>query len=245
MMKLRTLLQGAALAALASGSALAADLPRRTAPPAAPIYAPPVFTWTGFYVGLNAGVAIDASQYQFSPFFASGNSGAVGFTGGGQLGYNWQTGPLVVGLETDLNYRSSQNNSGGGFGMGAVGSGAGYFGTLRGRVGFTPMDRMMIYATGGLAYGNTNFPGSVAGIDGFGGAHALYGGGNAGTSVGWTVGGGAEYALNRNWSIKAEYLYVSLGGKSTNYIDAVSGLPIVANANTRDHIARVGVNYHF
>ena len=245
MMRLRTLLQGAALAALASGSAFAADLPRRTEPPAAPIYAPPVFTWTGFYVGLNAGAAIDASQHQFAPFFASSNSGGAGFTGGGQLGYNWQTGPLVVGLETDLNYRASQSNSGGGFGMGAVGSGADYFGTLRGRVGFAPMDRMLIYATGGLAYGNTNFPGSVAGIDGFGVARALYGGGNAGASAGWTVGGGAEYALTQHWSVKAEYLYVSLGGKSTNYIDAVSGLPIVANANTRDHIARVGVNYHF
>lgn len=244
MLKMRTLLQGAAIAALATTSAYAADLPsRKEPPPIAPAYAPPVFTWTGFYVGINAGAAINDNRYTWSAFLNNNSSGGVGFTGGGQIGYNWQTGPLVLGLETDLNYRGGSSSSNSAFGF--TNSKSGYFGTVRGRIGYA-IDRLLIYGTGGLAYGNTSYPNNVTGIDAFGTPRALIGlNNNNGTRLGWTAGAGAEYAFNQHWSVKAEYLYVDLGRNSVNYIDLFSGLPTTLNARNSEHIVRAGINYHF
>lgn len=244
MLKLRTILQGAAIAALATTSAYAADLPSRKEAPIAPVYAPPVFTWTGLYVGLNAGAAINDNRYNWSAFFNNYGSSGVAFTGGGQIGYNWQTGPVVLGLETDLNYRGASSSSNA-FGFGSASNKAGYFGTVRGRLGYA-FNHFMVYATGGLAYGNTSYPNSVFGVGVFGLPHAFFGtGNNAGTRLGWTVGAGAEYALNQHWSIKGEYLYVDLGKNTVNYLDAITGLPVTLTARNADHIVRAGVNYRF
>ena len=233
---------GVSLAALSAGTAMAAELPSRKAPPPVAYVEPvPVFTWTGFYVGLNAGAAIANSRYGFSPFPADQRPGGVAFTGGGQIGYNWQTGPLVLGVETDFNYRGAQGANNG---FGTISRGAGYFGTARGRIGYA-MDRMLIYATGGLAYGTANFPGSATGI-GLGGApHFLTRLDNPGMKLGWTAGAGVEYALSRNWSVKAEYLYVDLGRSSATYADLATGLPVSLQARNSDHIVRAGVNYRF
>ena len=234
---------GAALIALSAGSAFAADLPSRKAPPpVAYVAPPPVFTWTGFYVGLNAGAAIGNSRYDWQPFGNSFNQGGVAFTGGGQIGYNWQTGPLVLGLETDINYRGASNNSNGGL-FGATNLGSGYFGTVRGRLGFA-MDRVLFYGTGGLAYGNARFPATSVGI-GPAGVMALSRIDNPGTRLGWTAGAGVEYAFTRNWSVKAEYLYVDLGRNSANYVDLFTGAPVALQARNSDHIVRAGLNYRF
>lgn len=236
----------AAAFALLAGSASAADLPRRTQAPAAPAYiAPPLFTWSGFYVGLNAGANIGDSRYRFSPFFNNYGQSGVGFTGGGQIGYNFQTGPVVFGAETDINYRSGSSNSNNNFAFGGATNTSGYFGTVRGRLGFTPMDRLLIYGTGGLAYGNTNFPSTVAGLDAFGAPRAFFGSNNSGTKLGWTAGAGAEYAITPKWSVKAEYLYVDLGRTNVNYVDAFSGGAFSASAKNANHVVRMGVNYHF
>ena len=233
----------AAVLALASGPALAADLPSRKAPPpVAYVAPPPVFTWTGFYVGLNAGAAIDNTRYGWSPFSPDYRPGGVAFTGGAQAGYNWQTGPLVLGVETDIAYRGASGNSNNGFG--ALSMGAGYFGTARARLGYA-IDRLLIYGTGGLAYGSVNFPGAASGF-GLGGApHFLTRLDNPGTRLGWTAGAGVEYALTRNWSVKAEYLYVDLGRNSANYLDLVTGAPVALQARNSDHILRAGLNYRF
>lgn len=243
MSKVITLLQSAAIVALTAGSALAADLPRRTEAPLAPVYAAPIFTWTGFYVGLNAGAAINDSKYNWSGFFNNYGQSGVAFTGGGQIGYNWQTGPLVLGLETDINYRGSSSNNNA-WGLGGSNSGSGYFGTVRGRLGYA-IDRLMIYGTGGLAYGNANFPTNVLGVDNFGTPRFFVGNNNNGTRLGWTLGAGAEYALNPHWSVKAEYLYVDLGKSTVGYVDAFSGLPVSMQARNSDHIVRAGLNYRF
>ena len=235
-------LMGVSLAALSAGSALAADLPSRKAPPPVAYVEPvPVFTWTGFYIGLNAGAAISNSRYGFAPFGADQKAGGVAFTGGGQIGYNWQTGPLVLGVETDINYRGASGNNNG---FGSIGTSAGYFGTARARVGYA-IDRLLIYGTGGLAYGSVNFPGSATGV-GLGGApHFLTRFNNPGTKLGWTAGAGVEYALTRNWSVKAEYLYVDLGRNTAGYTDLATGLPVTLQARNSDHIVRAGVNYRF
>jgi outer membrane immunogenic protein len=161
-----------AAAILASGSAFASDLPTHKAPPPPPPV--PVFTWTGFYIGLNAGVAVNSS---YNPVFVAGglfptsasnlvlgtNSGGTGFTGGAEAGYNWQTGAVVFGLETDINYIDRSGVKNGTYATNPVGYGAAYptytlsgfdqdnwFGTVRGRVGYAA-DRALFFVTGGLA----------------------------------------------------------------------------------------------
>jgi len=231
------LLSTVALAAISS-TALAADLPSRTAP-VTPVYAP-VFTWTGLYVGLNAGVGwanntnVFISDTRFGSSSLSVGSDA-GFVGGGQIGYNFQTGAFVFGVETDIQYADlSSKANWSGYSYSFNGGGSQYFGTVRARVGYA-FDRVLVYVTGGLAYGglNTNW----------------WGGNNSNT--GWTLGGGVEYAFTNNWTAKIEGLYVNLDQGShaeiVNYI--AGGLPGTASVSRGSSqgggVVRVGVNYKF
>jgi outer membrane immunogenic protein len=124
-----------------------------------------------------------------------------------------------------------------------------WFGTARGRIGILPTDRVLLYATGGLAYGEVSASAPL--IPNWGS-----------TRAGWTLGAGAEAAIDHNWSIKPEYLYMDLGnvgGSSTTATNVVTqlGVPVRFNTvtttsltsafNTRftDNILRVGFNYRF
>jgi outer membrane immunogenic protein len=254
-----------------SVAASAADLPSARYAPVAPIV--PVFTWTGFYIGVNAGVAwqdqnndaIFVPPGTFGPgtgnFFVSGvggNNDAV-FTGGGQIGYNYQAGGWVFGIEADLQWADMNNNNNFNTGFVAVGLPAGFvfasannglewWGTVRGRVGFA-WDRALLYATGGFAFGggggnNNTFCGVAFGC-----------GGGDDTRTGWTVGGGLEYAFTNNWTVKIEGLYVNLdgGGSNNGLLGFVNGVPVflppgfVTN-RVEDNtfgVVRVGLNYKF
>ena len=235
----RLLMATVALAAVA-GAAQAADLPSRKGPPPAAVYAAPMFNWTGFYIGLNAGAAIRNNQWGSSyyagyPYYGTpANNNGVGFTGGGQIGYNWQMGAAVFGLEADLNYLSAQNASNAAYWLGATNSTGGLLGTVRGRLGLA-MDRWLIYATGGLAYGNAYYqswyPYGVAGY---------YGTTSSGMKIGYSVGAGVEYAIANNWSIKAEYLFTDIRRNNDGYY-----APAYWNRATQNHVVRLGVNYHF
>ncbi len=178
----KILLSSVALLGLATG-AMAADLPSRRAP--APIVAAvPVFTWTGFYVGVNAGygwntndtITIGGERFDLD------DDG--GFVGGAQAGYNYQIGSFVVGLEGDIQYADFGNDRIV-FANGDIVEfdNGDWFGTVRARAGVA-FDRALIYATGGFAF-----------ADG---------------ATGWTVGGGLEYAFTDNLSAKIEGLYVNL-----------------------------------
>lgn len=153
--------------------AQSADLPVR-----GPIYkyapAPaPMFNWTGFYLGAHGG-------YGFGDFL--GND-IDGFTGGFQLGYNWQFSPnLVFGLEGDITL-SDVNGTAFGFPYHVD-----YLGTARARIGYA-WDRTMLFGTGGVAFTRASL----------GGIH--------GTDTGWTLGAGMEWAFSHGWSAKAEYAY--------------------------------------
>jgi outer membrane immunogenic protein len=224
----RLLLASAAgCALLAAAPAGAADL--TLAPAAAPIAVAPAFTWSGWYVGANAGggwktgsvdrtcwspggIVFGPGCTQFPKIGASGG----GFIGGGQLGINWQRGPWVLGLETDFQYSDlrGRNTLAGPFTVTGRGTTAvstveerlDWFGTTRARVGFTPAERLLVYATGGLAYGDVKVSslfGDGAGGTGFA-AHS-------GSRVGWTAGGGIEYAVTNSVSLRAEALYFDLG----------------------------------
>ena len=187
----------AALGLLAAGAASAADLPSRKGPVVAPVYAP-VFTWTGFYVGANAGYGW--GHVNTNGFNTVGD--LDGFVGGGQVGYNYQIGQFVIGAEAD--FQGADLSSGSNLGL--VNVKTEWYGTVRARAGVA-FDRFLVYATGGWAYGNvkTSFPGLV-------GPFALSS--DRTHTGGWTVGGGVEYAFTNNLIGGVEYLYVDLGEKN-------------------------------
>lgn len=184
----------AVLGLVAAGAASAADLPSRKGPVAAPIYVPPAFTWTGFYIGGNAGYGW--GNVNTNGFTVTNTGDLDGFVGGGQVGYNYQMGQFVVGAEADI--QGADLNTGNTFGGLRIKTE--YFGTVRARVGVA-FDRFMPYVTGGWAYGNvkTTLPGFVASDNSHTG--------------GWTLGGGLEYAVTNNLIAGVEYLYVDLGEK--------------------------------
>jgi outer membrane immunogenic protein len=270
----------AALTAVGAMAAQAADLPTRKEAPA-PVFVPPPFTWTGFYIGVNAGglwPSGSRSASLFDPnagtdgaFISSGFPGGLGsqsagFIGGGQAGYNWQTGAFVLGVETDFDgttLSKSFDNVGTPFsGPGAVAAhllgdtltvngktSLSWLGTTRGRVGFvaTPDNRLMIYGTGGVAYGGGNSQFSV--FDATTGS--IFSGNPSSTRVGWVIGGGVEYAVTNNITIKGEYLYADLGSsKFTNAGNAASaiafpGVTVSGKFDYNASIFRAGVNYKF
>jgi outer membrane immunogenic protein len=212
-----------------------------------PSYARP-FSWTGLYVGVNGGYAFGTGNQQIVD---TNNVGAIdlfrtadpsGWFGGGQIGYNWQVSRgsgLVVGVEADFQGADIEGRHTG------VGTQAflethrvdvDAFGTVRGRLGYA-FDRTLVYATGGLAYGNVDArlsspaaPGTFERRDG--------------TQVGFVVGGGLEHKLSRDWSAKVEYQYIDLGS------ERLLGTPGFAGFHTNDldtafHTVRLGLNYQF
>jgi outer membrane immunogenic protein len=248
------------------------------------------YNWSGFYAGVNAGYGGDVNDIDISAFNSATNpapgpvarraaeTGAIppylktdppGFTGGFQLGYNWQFVPRwLVGLEADINFadvRGSDNRTGT-----ATASGGGttflptatvtgdqkmtWFGTVRPRVGFLVEDNLLVYATGGLAFGHisstTNLSETtctaplVCALPNTGAGSA------SSTRTGWTVGGGTELAVANHWSLKAEYLYVDLGDLTyvNGPLTAGGGASIVNTtsvAHFTNQIVRLGLNYKF
>jgi outer membrane immunogenic protein len=208
---MKKILISLALAASAA-PALAADLPRRGAPQQS-FVAPPMFTWTGFYLGLNAGVGWGKFTRD-----ARGLDAQTAFVGGVTGGYNHQFGSLVVGLEGDYNYSGLEGKDLGT--KGALTS----FGTIRGRLGVA-FDRALVYGTGGYALGFANV--NVLGLK------------DDKSHQGYVIGGGIEYAVTQNVSIKGEYLYMPLAKQT--YFSGLGGLDAGLNAN----VVRGGLNYRF
>jgi outer membrane immunogenic protein len=188
----------------------------------------------------------------------------VGGLGGVQAGYNWQTNAAVVGLEADI--QASGQKGGAALPavlpvsllcaapcvppppvptMGAVGIAQQlrWFGTARARLGFTPAERWLVYATGGLAYGEINTDATVMAA-----AHGEAAPSFSQTRAGWVVGGGIEAALGGGWTGKVEYLHMDLGSVSGTFT-ATKVFPFdgtfVATSRITDEIIRVGVNYRF
>jgi outer membrane immunogenic protein len=215
----KLLLAGVALIALGSVSASAADIQRRQVMPAkAPLYMAPPYNWTGFYVGINGGGAWGSSD--FSAPFPTGAFDLSGGLVGGTVGYNWQMGQFVFGVEGDIDWSHiSGSTACGGTSCETKND---WLATARGRLGYA-FDRFLPYVTGGAAFGNikTNIPGVGSTSD---------------TNVGWTVGGGIEAAVAGPWTAKVEYLYVDLGRGGS-----ILGSDAKFNAN----VVRAGLNYRF
>jgi outer membrane immunogenic protein len=227
------------------------------APPRPP--APIPFSWSGCYVGLNAGGAwtqIDQSVTSAPPFpiATTETSGRdTSFTGGGQLGCNWQFNPSwVVGLEGDINYihgSSTQHNNilnRGGEDTVRTSS-LRWLATVRGRFGYA-WGQSFLYATGGLALGGVNS--SAALTDATEPSRSpFFAGTETTTRAGWTAGAGYEHRFNDRLSLKLEYLHFDLGtvhyGVPRVAPTVTCCTPWTASANVTGDIVRLGVNYKF
>lgn len=232
-----------AAAALLSTTAFAADaVYSYDSVPAPAVAQVPAYAWTGAYIGLNAGYGggkVEAyyTDLEDPEFSGSGSITGNGFVGGAQAGYNWQSGSFVYGVETDIQYsgieaETTETDIDGIFTSRAE---IDWFGTTRARIGFVPTERFMAYATGGVAYGKIELS-----ADGSFEGEPFEGPSFSDTRVGWTVGAGAEYAIDNNWSLKTEYLYTDLG-KWTVFEDEIDRNELEFNF----HTVRVGVNYKF
>jgi outer membrane immunogenic protein len=198
---------GATLAMAAAGSALAADLP------SGPYYTAPeplsAYSWAGPYLGANIGY--EWGSVDNNPTRPSGIAGGI------EGGYNWQRGSFVFGAETDIQLSGADDT------LAPFEFSNPWFGTLRGRAGVT-IGNVLLFGTAGLAYGEltATTAGNLS---------------ENHTSVGWTVGAGAEVGLTPHWSAKAEWLYLDLSDRNYSVTNASNGLAA--------DLLRLGVNYRF
>jgi outer membrane immunogenic protein len=260
----KLLLSTVAFASLATG-ALAADLPARRTVAPAPFVAVPVFTWTGFYVGVSAGYAFSETDIT-TVGTLPGNIANVaalarppslsveqeGFIGGAQVGYNVQFGAFVAGIEADISYTDLSSDvtyaSPATFGPALAGTQSSftqdleYLGTVRARLGVA-FDRLLVYATGGFAFGGVEIDANFLNSAGA----TQFVGDRSSTQTGYTVGGGVEYAFTNNLTFKAEYLYYDLGDKDVvvNSVPGVGNGSYISKIETDGHIVRAGLNFKF
>lgn len=228
---MRRFLLGALVLCAAHGGAQAADA-----------------DWRGVYVGGHLGYGSAKGNADFFllglPLFSASQT-LDGFVYGAQAGYNFQTGHFVIGAEADVSGTSQKASKATSCPSAVCGISITqrsddripWFGTLRGRVGFA-FDRVLVYGTGGVGYGTfestqtlTTVLGSVTAVA-------------SNQRLAWVLGGGVEAALSRNWSARAEYLYIDTGKFTTTY--SLAGLPIVSeDCRMTNHVIRMGVNYRF
>jgi outer membrane immunogenic protein len=225
-MKLKLL--GTALAAMTllatAFSAQAADIPLPVYKGARPVVA--YYNWTGFYVGINGGYGWGTSTWSLPP---GAGIRPKGWLFGGTIGYNYQMGSIVLGLEGDWDW----SNVKGSVACAVVAictTENRWLATFRGRFGYA-FDRWLPYVTAGGAYGNIKASLSVP----IGGLAVS----SDESNLGWTVGAGLEYAFLGNWTAKLEYLYVDLGSVNLGIA------PIVNNVSFKENIVRAGLNYKF
>jgi outer membrane immunogenic protein len=249
-----TIVSGALMGGFVA-SASAADLPRKTAPMAPLVQVSPIFNWTGVYVGVNGGYVFDTGKSQLTGTpgllatglapLGSAKTMGDGFTIGATLGYNYQIGNFVAGIEADLAYVDLGKKVSTTIGplTTTLSQEMSYFGTVRGRLGYA-FDRVLIYGTGGLAYGDQKARTSISGLA------SQWDGQKSDTRFGYVLGAGMEYAITNNWSAKVEYLYYDLG--KTNYASplvagagAGAGVFATSKAENRGNIVRAGINYRF
>jgi outer membrane immunogenic protein len=255
-MRLSTCAFALAASFIALYPAFGADLPVSSGPPPAAtpvVYSPATLgPWTGFYMGGNVGYGWTNSSSNYTltgnalstdPTFVGPSQTINGANGGFELGYNWQIGNFLVGVEGDIQGSSQDQTFSNACGPScAIGQSTtlDWFSTFRGRAGFALKD-VLFYGTGGInwTHSQNQFTGMFAGVTT---PIATF----SHESVGWTAGGGIEWMFWYGWSAKVEYLY--LGNTATSFTAPIfvpSGGTILSNANASDNIVRAGVNYHF
>lgn len=225
-------------------------------------------TWSGGYIGGNGGYGWDNQSITSTAdaaFFgaaitadnvpASFSPRTKGGLGGVQAGYNYQMGSGLIGLEADFDFASIRGSSSFLDPTGISFSASGErkissLGTLRARAGWLPWSSLLLYVTGGLAYGKTELTVASSALPFAGGCAAAPGclsSTSSGMRAGWTIGLGGEWMFAPAWSLKAEYLYVDLGSRSATLVSPLGPAGNFYTATTRfqENIVRGGINYHF
>jgi outer membrane immunogenic protein len=193
-------------------------------------------TWAGFYLGAQVGYGWSKSDG--TGFNAAGlaivniNSKPKGIFGGLHAGYNWQRGALVYGVDVDAEISGVNKNE---FATTGFKNDGTWRGSARLRMGYA-FDPVLLYVTGGLAVRDRQF--TVTN-----GAGAFFNAAN--NNFGWTLGAGAEFAVNNNWSVRAEYRYSDFGISKTGGLPAAFAPLASFKLNETDHAVRVGVSYRF
>ena len=254
----------AAALVLSSTAAFSADLAVSPVAPAVQ-YSP---SWSGFYAGAFVGWGWSNDDADTTGTTGFQNLGSTivpgslslddnGFNGGITAGYNMQSGSFVYGLEGDISYLDYDESDS--F-TGVAGLGTRlqtraeremtFFGTFRGRLGYAPSDRFLLFATGGLAFGQVNYSASVTGLDA---PTLVWSGSEDELKFGWTLGGGGEFKATENVSIKLDGLYYDLadssvtasGNAAVRAVGALNGIDYQSETDNTGFLARIGVNYQF
>jgi outer membrane immunogenic protein len=224
-MKINGILLASAAGVMSIPAAHAADMAIKAPPMASP-------SWAGWYIGGNAGAAlVDIDRHYTDGFPAPYSGSKTSFIGGGQIGYNWQRGNFVYGAEVDGSFLGSKQS----FDGGSASNELPWLVTARLRMGLAVGDTMA-YVTGGVAIGEiktsaTDFSGEPP--------YSLFKENK--TRFGWTIGGGVEHMINRNWTIALEGLFVDLGSKTYS----VKGGDETHRVSGQVAIGRLKVNYKF
>ncbi len=192
------------------------------------------FSWSGLYAGGNLGGGAGRTSFVVSApgLFTSTSDEIRGFVGGGQAGYNWQFGPLVAGIEGDLQFSHQQN----GVQVASlqISNGTDMVSTLRGRLGYAGIEDWLFYVTGGGGFLHST---ANLNLGGFGGLQET-----DFTPV-WAAGVGVETRVSGRWTGRLEYIY--LDGATVNNTFGVPGGSVTVSKTTRDNLFRTGLNYYF
>jgi outer membrane immunogenic protein len=256
------LLAAAAIGLGATQFAAAADLPPRVAPRY--VEAPPVFSWTGFYLGVHGGAGwgnIESSADIGAALAGVGvpgvgfvlptsSHGINGFLAGGQVGYNWQAGPFVYGIEGNISWADIEGNTPCLL-LFNCNTKINWMADVSGRLGIVPTQNLLVYVKGGVAWADSDYSfGNTISVNG---VNVLTVNGSVSdTRIGGLLGMGAEYAFWNNWSAKIEYNYMDFGTETYNF--AVTGqgpnccpvtFDVPVEIKQQIHTMKLGVNYKF
>ena len=252
-MKIFTAAAAAALLIAGTAASSAADMAVKAPPVVAPA---PIWSWTGFYIGGHVGAGWGTTESTLDNIIAPGfpavavgfpiaQNSRSGFLGGGQVGYNYQSGWAVFGVQGDIAGMDVKGTTPCLFVLSCTAK-SDWLATVSGRFGGVVADRTLVYVKGGAAWLNTthslNVPAFGGGLGGFTGLSA------ESTAFGWLLGLGAEYAFTPNWSAFIEYDYMDFDRKNVAFNLAIPGGPAAtANVSIQNKlsIAKVGVNYKF
>jgi outer membrane immunogenic protein len=226
-----------------SAVANAADMPVKAPPAPTP---PPIFSWTGFYIGGNLGAGWSdrtVTDTVFGVNIDNNNGNNARFIGGGQVGFNYQINNFVIGVEADFDAVANNDNNSSGVVIAGntfrANANDTFLTTVAGRIGYA-WDRVLFYGKGGGGWiSNSGF--TVTNVT----TGASFTSGSGNTNSGWLAGGGIEWAFADNWSARIEYDFLGLNDRT---LTVPLGVPVIGGdvftLHDRDiQMVTFGVNY--
>jgi outer membrane immunogenic protein len=222
---------------LGMGAASAADLAARPYTKAAPMAVAPVYNWTGFYIGINGGGGSGHTDWLYTGAAVNTNHNTSGGMAGGQVGYNWQAGSWVYGLEADGDWANIKGSTLCPNPTFVCATNTRDLASFRGRIGYAA-NNVLFYGTGGAGYANNRYSALTAGLPAFGTTGYF-----SNDRWGYAAGAGIEWGFAPNWSAKIEYMHYGFDG-DTSPLGTLSGITTAAVRTNIDTV-KAGLNYRF